>query len=105
MKPRFFFRTAGHAIPTKRFNWPAWLWPANAIAALIAVYGLTVYLDDLDEVERQRRAEELLTARMEGFEIGRQAGNEEMLASARAAWQAAIEEGEIHCAANAKRPQ
>ncbi|MDO9094469.1 MAG: hypothetical protein Q8R98_01845 [Rubrivivax sp.] len=85
-------------IPTKRFNWPAWLWPTNAVAAVIALYGLVAHLDNLDDIERANRASELAQARYDAFHEGRQAGEAKMIDTARAAWQAAITEGEFRCA-------
>lgn len=66
-------------------------WPACGVAAVLALFVLTGWLDGRDG--RDKLAAEM--QRM--YELGRQQGHAEMVASAEAAWAAAAQVQQARC--------
>lgn len=95
MKSLLLFRQSGYAIRTRRTRHAQWLWPTTAVLTVVALLALAGHLDDNDQARQRLAAAEAELTRT--FEAGRSAGHADMIASATAAWQAAMTEAEQHC--------
>lgn len=88
-------RSTRHVVPTKTSPWPTRLWQAGGVCAVLGLLAFGGYLDDQARVRQmlaeQRHKQQLANA----FEEGRQAGEQTMVRTALAAWEAAMTEADV----------
>ncbi|MDO9093386.1 MAG: hypothetical protein Q8R98_23480 [Rubrivivax sp.] len=94
--PRMLFRESGHVVRTRREG-TGLGFVVLSLLILALLYGSLDWLDERAKAKSQRLAERAQAALDERFEEGRKAGHHEMLDTARAAWNAALQEGKERC--------
>lgn len=93
---RMLFRENGHVVRTQREG-TGLGFVVLALLTLALLYGSLDWLDERAAAKSQRLAQRAKAALDERFEEGRKAGHDEMLDTARAAWNAAIKDGKERC--------
>lgn len=88
-------RSPRHVVRTKTSAWPTRLWQACGVLAMLCLVALGFHLDDADR-HRQALADKRHKQQLaEAFEDGRRAGEQTMVRTAVAAWEAANTEAEF----------
>ena len=88
-------RRARHVVRTQTSPWPARAWQAGGVFAVLGLLAFGGWLDDQARARQvlaeQRHKQQLADA----FEDGRRAGEQTMVRTAIAAWEAAMTEADV----------
>ena len=98
MNSRQMFRESGHVIRTIRRDGSGIGFAVLAVLTLVALYGSLDWLDERAAAKSERNKSQAEAALKEVYDTGRLDGRAEMLDSARAVWEAALQEGKDRCA-------